>query len=67
LGISLAVSERDGKFVYKFVTIVCVTRAAFASIAGIRIERRFVGKLNPVLLLPVFYELAARIAHHTDE
>jgi hypothetical protein len=44
-----------------------LARAAFASIAGIRIERRFVGKRVPVPLLSVFYELAARIAHHTDE
>jgi len=44
-----------------------VALAAFASIAGIRIKRRFVRERAPVPLLLVFYEFAARVAHHTDE
>jgi hypothetical protein len=60
-------SKRDGEFVYKFMMVVCVARAAFAGIAVIVIDRRFVGKRVPVPLLPVFYELAARITDHTDE
>jgi hypothetical protein len=61
------VGERDCEFVYKFMAIVCVARAAFASIASIRIERSFVGKDVPVPLFPEFYELAARIADDTNK
>ena len=67
MGISRPIGEWNGEFVHEFMTIVCVARTAFASIAGIRIKRRFVGKCAPVPLLPVFYEFAARVAHHTDE